>query len=544
VLNTRQWIDAMWKTGSGALRVIVADALPHRLAELAPGDFASFLESCEDSDAAVVRVAVDILADTFLRTIDVQPLLAVIGRETGDFDSPTRLINPASQKRLRFLLKFVVKSALMACGDVEKLSAIREFVLAHIPVLVSAIFSDNLNPIDRTIRKRVYSVLEESGIDQWDEAIGPQDRNNEFFVDVDGVVQRDILGRLYPYVVGYHNGEFRPEWLLPDGECNRLCLQMMTLRPASAVGYIATVLMIAVLHDKPREYRAFLQELLSVKTRAAAHFGSVLVVGISQSHLDRSRETLEILEIEIVPRLLEFGIENDADVPLLALFFATIALDVSAFWPACERILTSIDAAARRGVISWTRTAEVLSLSCFYPNALLGEKVTDFVLSRYDENGAAGVVVDTVVAGLAARSPALAEAVIARHGRFDAGLLDRARLLVTPELLARRDQISYQAGWNGVILRGMTELPRVRYYLIRDLLGGLVQSNSVPEFAREFRRFVINAARDFLLQDGPDDLRLNVAEALAAAETSPRSPGDVWQSTHTPPARINANGGG
>jgi len=531
VLNTREWIDAMWNLGSAGLRVIVADALPHRLAELTPGDFASFLESCDDSDAAVVRVAVDILADAFLRTPDPRPLLAVIGRETGDFDTPTRLIQPASQKRLRFLLKFVVKSALMACGEAEKLRIIREFVNEHIPVIVTALFKDNLSPLHRPIRKRVYEVLEESGIDQWNEAIGPQDRNDEFFVEADGVVQRDLVYEFFSYVVAFHNGAADRTWLDPEHDFYKLCMRMLDLRPACVVGYVATVQLIAMLQNPSDDWRTFLQGLLAKRSKAAAHFGTLLTIGVAQAVPAHAQEAVGVVEREIMPQLLLFGIENEADVLLVSLFFSIIALDVNGLWPVCERTLLKIDSAARAGGLPWDRVAQVLSFSCFYPNVVLGERVTEFAFERY--RGSASVVLETVLASLVARSPAVAEAVVARQDHVDPDLLDRARRLVTAELLSRRDQISYQAGWNGVILRGMTELPRVRYYLVRDLLGGLIQSNSVPEFAKEFRRFVVNSARDFLLQDGPHELIIDIESALGATESKRGPVGERWISRPT-----------
>jgi hypothetical protein len=59
----------------------------------------------------------------------------------------------------------------------------------------------------------------------------------------------------------------------------------------------------------------------------------------------------------------------------------------------------------------------------------------------------------------------------------------------------------------------------------------LVQSNNVPEYSREFRRFVVDAVRAYLTEEGAakDYSRLSVDEVYATTEATRRAgAGEVW----------------
>ena len=88
-------------------------------------------------------------------------------------------------------------------------------------------------------------------------------------------------------------------------------------------------------------------------------------------------------------------------------------------------------------------------------------------------------------------------------------------------LLQLRGAVSYHTGSNEFLVSGLSSITKLRY-CIKILSGGLVQSTSVEEYGREFRRFVIETARGFLSDDRPKGAygHLSVEEALGSHSRS------------------------
>jgi hypothetical protein len=86
---------------------------------------------------------------------------------------------------------------------------------------------------------------------------------------------------------------------------------------------------------------------------------------------------------------------------------------------------------------------------------------------------------------------------------------------------------SYQTNWNDFLVNGLVSNQRLKFHIIRDLLGGFSQSNSVEEFSKEFRRFVLQTLKTFLLGDFDFQKELTIEEIMEVAETKKTSTGVV-----------------
>lgn len=136
-----------------------------------------------------------------------------------------------------------------------------------------------------------------------------------------------------------------------------------------------------------------------------------------------------------------------------------------------------------------------------------------------------------VMAGVLARRPSALDDLLDQRD-LDSSLLREARAYLTPDTLVLRDQILKQALWNRLIAVALASHTKLRCLLIKILIGGFVQSNSVEEYAREFRRFVVELAAAYFPESHDDAVyaRLDVQEALVETESQRAvGQGQVWR---------------
>ncbi len=84
---------------------------------------------------------------------------------------------------------------------------------------------------------------------------------------------------------------------------------------------------------------------------------------------------------------------------------------------------------------------------------------------------------------------------------------------------------------NRFIAKGLSSVVSLRYFLVKILLCGAVQTNTVEEYAEEFRRFVVETVKALLgdVRDEGQYRYLDVEEALAQTESQRRlGQGVTW----------------
>jgi hypothetical protein len=130
-----------------------------------------------------------------------------------------------------------------------------------------------------------------------------------------------------------------------------------------------------------------------------------------------------------------------------------------------------------------------------------------------------------VLAGMLARSPKILNDLLIKEG-IDTAILNEVRPLMNERMLEMKYVKSYQCSWDEFLIAGISSLIKLRYFLIKYVFAGLIQSNSVEEFAKAFRRFVIETARGFLNDHNNDTYSLEISLQQALDETeSKRIPG-------------------
>jgi hypothetical protein len=135
-----------------------------------------------------------------------------------------------------------------------------------------------------------------------------------------------------------------------------------------------------------------------------------------------------------------------------------------------------------------------------------------------------------ILAGMQMRNPALLRSILEQHGEDDRTLKE-VRLFATDKLKDDCDKFFYAVSWNRLICKAILDNTTLRYFLIKILMGGIAQSNSVIEYTREFRRFVIEIVRAYWgeEQDPHRYDRLSVEEAFSETLSKRRvGGGKLW----------------
>ncbi len=430
-----------------------------------------------------------------------------------------------------FLVQFAQAAVVSQFGTPEKMIGLRDFVRHKAGLLIGVLTSRRgLAIAVEPARQVLYRILERVGIAIWNEAIGSQSGNDRFFVESDGMCQRDVLFEFFPYCVAMHNGELRQSALAPGQAFRALALRMLGYRVTSVVGYVAMATLTSLLCDDWEATRSLVGELAADGGEAAQFFGTLLLVNLCYANGANSRAALQLFADDFVPRVRDGSARYDW---VMHDCLGIVETDVAGLWELGEPVVTAV-----LDYVGEHETQEridafghELAKASFFPDLAVGMQVVGALLERkLLRRPKWRVAVRRACAGLGVRSPSALQQVFDEHGiTEDERRFVRAAVDDEVELQSRRFVV--QTSWNRFVATALAHIVTVRYLLLADLIGGLIQSNTVPEYSREFRRFVVDAVRAYLTEEGAakDYSRMSVEEVYAATEAVRRAgAGEVW----------------
>jgi hypothetical protein len=510
-----------------------ADALAASFFDLPEGTLRYFLEATAfDLDDVVLRRLADGLCQIALSgASEARRLFASLKQTFTPLDRPHLVLARASNqlaRQIKFVVKLLVVFAILSFEDQALIEEARAFLLRQYPLLIEALAKRRGgDPFVRGVRKALFIALERSGINQWDQAIGSLDGNNKFFVDDDGLVQRDALFEFYEDAVKIHNEVDMP--LVRDSPFRQRAIALMSFRAESVIGYVAAAMLTIVLRRSPNAIEDIVSELIRARTPASLFHASLLLLNLRYSGLEIREQCLELLKSSVVPALLA---EPAAWGKELLHCMTIVSFDPERHWQQGQEILdlvlTGLDQRAEESQLR--RLGEHFAGVSFLPNAEVGRRLNRLLLDRklLSKPKWRDCVLHAL-AGLCARRGEWFEE-LAEEFRLSAEEKAEVTSRAARDLHQAAHEMVYQAGWNRFLAYGLSSKGPLRYFLVRNLLGGLVQSNSVEEFSREFRRFVFETAAYYLTgAPGPNRWDVDAAEALAAAESRRRiGRGDPW----------------
>jgi len=518
-----------------------ADALAASFFDLPKGTLRYFLEAtASDLDDVVLRRLADGLCQIALSgASEARRLFASLEETLTPLDRLNLVWATVSNqqdslaRQIKFVVKLLVVFAILSFEDQPLIEEARAFLLRQYPLLIEALAKRRRgDTFVRGVRKALFIALEKSGINQWDQAIGSLDGNNKFFVADDGLVQRDALFEFYEDAVKIHNEVDMP--LVRDSPFRQRAIALMSFRAESVIGYVAAAMLTILLRRSPNAIEDIVSELIKARTSASLFHASLLLLNLRYSGLEIREQCLELLKSSVVPALLA---EPAAWGKELLHCMTIVSFDPERHWQQGQEILdlvlTGLDQRAEESQLR--RLGEHFAGVSFLPNAEVGRRLNRLLLDRkLLSNPKWRDCVLHALAGLCARRGEWFEE-LAEEFRLSAEEKAEVTSRAARDLHQAAHEMVYQAGWNRFLAYGLSSKGPLRYFLVRNLLGGLVQSNSVEEFSREFRRFVFETAAYYLTgAPGPNRWDVDPAEALAAAESRRRiGRGDPWRPRRT-----------
>ena len=149
-------------------------------------------------------------------------------------------------------------------------------------------------------------------------------------------MQHDLLAQFLPYVVDLHNGDMERLSLAPGSAFRELALRMLDFRPASIIGYNATIALPGMLMQQDWSVtESLVMELIERRTPSAVFHGQLLL-----SNLAFSDPSLAQPCPGIVARPHHSGLAARTALECdWSMSFCVASLDVERLWPTFEGVL-------------------------------------------------------------------------------------------------------------------------------------------------------------------------------------------------------------
>jgi serine/threonine protein kinase len=543
ILTPDQLFQSVFREGNEKLRTRLAGYFMECWPGVSPDLLSTFLAHCEaDRDADVLKR----LGEVFAYHFDHSPAAVVeyLDGALKPVDSFARALAFALEQsplrvgrreeyasQITFLLTFGTLSALANFHSEVHMSQMRAFVRRKYPWLLDMILNrpNRMKVQEEAFRLGLYRTLEKAGVTQWDQVIGEQG-NDAFFVEENGVVQRDEIFNYFKYMVATHNGDLDVLDLRPGSDFRRSVMAMLTFKPRSGVGYVAAVtLAMRLVRDRGR-LEEIVTELVDTGRTPGVHSAALLLVDISYMDPALSGRTVELFVQRILPKSIQGEYPFDRAV-LDCIGIATI--DLAGNWKICEpairRVFEQLSLEADEAVIS--RLGDELAKVSYFDDILAGRNVIELLLrENYLNHPLWRGCVMKILAGMQMRNPALLRSTLEQHGEDDRTLKE-VRLFASDQLKDGCDKFFYAVSWNRLICKAILDNTTLRYFLFKILIGGIAQSNSVTEYTHEFRRFVVEIVRAYWgeEQDPHRYDRFTVEEAFAETLSKRRvGGGKLW----------------
>lgn len=502
------------------------------------------LDLTENTDNTfLIRKYADFLADLFMTdeqkvTALLSSIIPVVGLiNVKDFGSSR------NQHLYNFLTKFFIKIFINSAGNFDRMEKLLKIVAEKNEIIIDAILEvgekniiNRLNPvkaaINPKIKERVFGFIEESGINQWNQGIGNiqtgRSINNYFFVDKNGITQRDLLFEYLPFLVDIYNEKYDKLYINKDSGFYTLSLKMISFAPYSVVGYISTLGLIDVIYHNYEKEPWIVQQIASdiySDNESAKFFLFILsdnILKIPNQKEAFYKEGLNLAKQFIIPDILGGKIKSN-----IFYFLDNKTVDVETNWHLYKEVVDFVLTKAETGYIKGVE--EKISYCAYLPDLRIGMRLFSYFIDTglYKRQQWKNSFIK-LASALYSRNSILVKKTLAEY-KIETGYFNEWMLLNSTEKESSeiREARSYQTNWNDFLIYGLIKNRRLKLHIIRDLIGGLTQSNSVEDFSKEFRRFILQTLKTLILGETHLNRTLTVEEIVDLTESKRQAKGKI-----------------
>jgi hypothetical protein len=438
-----------------------------------------------------------------------------------------------------FLSEFSVKLFIDSNGNLDNLTVYVKFLYNKYSLLKSLFENDSKNPIKSSIKKSLYLALESSGINQWEKAIGNLETNrainNKFFIKAKGeheeLIQRDELLSYYKYLIQIHNDQFEEINLGNQDDFFLKTIRCINFHEYSVIGYIATLALLSLLlkdEDKfSNRLNSVLDVLLKQETNSSKFYLFIFCDGllkVNKLSPENSKELISLFKDKIIPlkfkeypKINTFFFLDNSSLPLIE--------NRKYYYEILDNLLST---KLFKNNYEALKTDAIQT--CFLSNIEIGKFLAQyFIDSNIFKTSNGKQLVINILGALYFRDKIFVTEFLKLIESSQNIYISEWDIINNIETCHEkiRDARSYQTNWNQLLIQAFVNDKKLRFYIIKDLLGGLTQSNCVEDFSKEFRRFIIEVAKGYLFDEYPCDIILTEEIAFNSTESKYKKNGGL-----------------
>lgn len=525
IVPANKLIRELVKNGSAPLRRCFYEHIQVIWTEFSHHTLRAIIAKENDND--MLRRLGDIFMNVFTsesgeKVIEVLDKALVSYESLGFKDLPKKVLEA---KRLpadfTFMQTFFISSLLCNFKDPDKLESLWGFLKRKYKGIFSLLAAKDVGFIRTPALSLVRILIKKNSLHQWKQAVESNGKNKDFFNGKEEG-QRDILRRFYKFCADFHNGDMENLSLDSGSEYMEITLRMLEYGNRSIIGYIATLMLMAVVKDNMGKLSDIVAEIINRKSNAAHSFGVSMLHMLSKIEPESIMRILDIIHYDFFPAMKDNYEEGEY---ALTSFFAIGATDFDRYWGKCEQIFSDMLGHLRqKNDPGYIKIFEEMMIQAFLPPDInIGVKICEYLLDKkmHYEGFWKGFTLK-MLACMLAKSPRKLKQILDEKG-VDESLIDKVGSFLTEDIRKARSEVSYKHGWNNFIVysftENKTENKKLSYLLIKYLLTSLVQSENEIEFSKVAPKLVADFIRTFVMDDGDKKLsheHLRIARTLPA----------------------------
>jgi DNA-binding transcriptional regulator YhcF (GntR family) len=455
-------------------------------------------------DESIIEEYSDILAISYIK--DPSRIINLFNAITPRYHllNIGNLSDKKEQSVLRLTIFFFVKILIDTKAKIENIEHIKRLFFNKYKIIFTSIFENKQNLISKKIRSKVYEILEDTGFQQWHRGIGNVETgrqiNNFFFVEYNKAngsqkIQRDQLHDFFKYFIQLSNDSFDDK---NEGVFLKNVLEMIAFGKYSINGYLAVVALhlffIQLGNEKLTKIDNIILRISQNPIESNHFFLCILLDNLLKTKGQNSafyHHILEHVRKIINPLIKEGTIDFNPFFYLDNDFFNKNSNE-----PIYNQLVSQFFSISSKSVLD--NILPKLNYISFLENKLPSRYIAKkFIDSDHLNNDSWNQSLMTFLATCYENDKEFITSLIGQLGAKlkinEWQLINKANKNISSLNLPR----SYQSKWNEFIVNGIIHNKRIRYFLIKDLIGGLIQSNTVPNFSKEFRKFIIELTKSY-----------------------------------------------
>ncbi len=536
----RQLYEAMLTGGGPALCTDLALALAETWPDVSSDIVRDFIEACQPKrDELILETLADAFVDhvsngvtdgqgnsasVFVSDVCRSLPRIVIGLVPNKFVHSSR-----SQSHFKFVSWFA-SNVIVTCSQRPAiLFELRDLIVEPIRPLLQLITGQQPRGGLRRLPTVGIQELLKAGLawlipGLWENLISCKGANDTFFVENDGLVQRDILFDYLPFLCALHNRDSAQLSLEVGSPFLDLSLRMLNARKLSIVSFAAYASLTIAIGEDYSAVQTIVKKVMQEGSYAGRYNAANVIGTYTKTQPVRGREALIAVRDEMLPWLLD---ERENLSHLLICAAGIVETDVAGLW---EFLIPSLDVAfaalARRNDL-----AEMLAfgqeMRClmFFTDVRIAHHFVEYIVQakHLEPSSPWKAAALEICCGMLIRDRKGLMLTFAQHNVPDS-MIDEVEMLRTQDVLDQKRSFGARARWDGFIVRTVAENPQLSHLLFKHVFGSLAFCNSVDEWAAHAGDFMLEALRLILWTEESDARKydtLSVADIEASTRVRP-----------------------